>query len=128
VHAVRIIELARRQGLSLADIFAAVDVPDAPTGEAVITAELEMKYSGYFVRERKAAERLRRMGEFALALELPYSTMRSLSLEARQKLAQRRPSSLAMAARLSGVSPADLQNLVLEVTRLRRDPVSVDIA
>ena len=128
VHAVRIVELARRQDISLADLFAAVDLADAPIGEAVITAELEMKYYGYFVRERKAAERLRRMGDFVLALNLPYSAMRSLSLEARQKLALRRPSSLAMAARLSGVSPADLQNLVLEVTRLRRNPASIDIA
>jgi tRNA uridine 5-carboxymethylaminomethyl modification enzyme len=60
------------------------------------------------------------MGDFALALELPYGKMVSLSLEARQKLEQRRPASLAMASRLSGVSPADLQNLVLEVERWRR--------
>jgi tRNA uridine 5-carboxymethylaminomethyl modification enzyme len=119
VHAVRIIELARRQDIVLSELFAAVDLADAPTGEAVITAELEIKYAGYFVRERRAADRLRRMGDFALARELPYSTMTSLSLEARQKLEQRRPSSLAMAARLSGVSPADLQNLVLEVERWR---------
>jgi len=94
----------------------------------VITTELEIKYAGYFTRERKAAERLRRMGDFALALELPYGEMTSLSLEARQKLAQRRPVSLAMAARLSGVSPADLQNLVLEVERWRRQRGAASIS
>ena len=120
VHAVRIVELARRQNVALADLFAAANLPDAPTGEAVITTELEIKYAGYFARERQAAMRLHRMGDFALALELPYGKMMSLSLEARQKLEHRRPSSLAMAARLSGVSPADLQNLVLEVERWRR--------
>lgn len=120
VHAVRVVELARRQNVALADLFAAVDLPHAPTGEAVITAELEIKYEGYFVKERLAAVRLRRMGDFALARELPYHEMRSLSLEARQKLEQRRPASLAMASRLSGISPADLQNLVLEVERRRR--------
>jgi tRNA uridine 5-carboxymethylaminomethyl modification enzyme len=120
VHAVRIVELARRQNISLADLFAAALLSDAPVGEAVITAELEIKYAGYFAREREAAERLHRMGDFVLPVELPYSGMKSLSIEARQKLGQRRPSSLAMAARLSGVSPADLQNLVLEVARWRR--------
>jgi len=117
---VKLIELARRQNVGLADLFAAAGVEDAPTGEAVVTAELEIKYSTYFVREREAASRLRRMGDFALPPDLPYSDMRSLSIEARQKLGARQPSSLAMAARLPGVSPADLQNLVVEVERWRR--------
>lgn len=119
-HSVKIAELARRQELSLAALFAVTAVDDAPTGEALVTTELEIKYSGYFAREREAAERLRRMGDFALAVELPYAEMRSLSTEARQKLGHRRPTSLALAARIPGVSPADLQNLVLEVERWRR--------
>jgi tRNA uridine 5-carboxymethylaminomethyl modification enzyme len=119
-HSVKIAELARRQDLSLAALFTAAGLDDAPSGEAVITAELELKYAGYFAREREAAERIRRMGDFALAAELPYAEMKSLSTEARQKLACRQPSSLAMAARIPGVSPADLQNLVLEVERWRR--------
>ncbi len=130
VHAVRILELARRQKISLAELFSTLGVADAPTGEAVITAELEMKYYGYFARERAAAVRLRRMGDVVLAPDLPYAEMTSLSLEARQKLALRCPSSLAMASRLSGISPADLQNLVLEVERWRRQrgTTRVDVA
>jgi tRNA uridine 5-carboxymethylaminomethyl modification enzyme len=120
-HAVRIAELARRQDVSLEALFAAAGITDAPSGEAVVTAELELKYSGYFLREREAADRLRQMGGFVLAAELPYAEMKSLSTEARQKLGHRRPSSLAMAARIPGVSPADLQNLVLEVERWRRN-------
>ena len=119
-HSVKIADLARRQELSLAALFDAAGLRDAPTGEAVVTAELEIKYSGYFAREREAAERLQRMGHFALAAELPYASMKSLSTEARQKLGHRRPLSLAMASRIPGVSPADLQNLVLEVERWRR--------
>jgi tRNA uridine 5-carboxymethylaminomethyl modification enzyme len=46
--------------------------------------------------------------------------MRSLSLEARQKLAGLRPLSLAQASRIPGVSPSDLQNLVIEIERRRR--------
>ena len=119
-HSVKIIELARRQEIPLAALFDAAGLRDAPTGEAVVTAELEIKYAGYFTREREAAERLRRMGDFVLVAELPYTEMKSLSTEARQKLGHRRPSTLALAARIPGVSPADLQNLVLEVERWRR--------
>jgi tRNA uridine 5-carboxymethylaminomethyl modification enzyme len=63
---------------------------------------------------------MRRMGEFVLDESLPYSQMRSLSTEARQKLARIRPRSLAQASRISGVSASDLQNLVIEVERHRR--------
>ncbi|MBA4073310.1 MAG: tRNA uridine-5-carboxymethylaminomethyl(34) synthesis enzyme MnmG, partial [Gemmatimonas sp.] len=119
-HSVKISELARRQDVPLAALFDAAGLGDAPVGEAVVTAELEIKYAGYFAREREAADRLRRMGDFALAVDLPYADMKSLSTEARQKLGHRRPLSLAMAARIPGVSPADLQNLVLEAERWRR--------
>jgi len=51
---------------------------------------------------------------------LPYTEMRSLSFEARQKLAAIRPHSLAQAAGISGVSPTDLQNLVIEIEKRRR--------
>lgn len=119
-HSVKISDLARRQDVPLAALFEAAGLVDAPVGEAVVTAELEIKYAGYFARERDAADRMRRMGDFALAADLPYEHMKSLSTEARQKLGHRRPLSLAMAARIPGVSPADLQNLVLEAERWRR--------
>jgi tRNA uridine 5-carboxymethylaminomethyl modification enzyme len=63
---------------------------------------------------------MRRMGDFALGPDLEYGEMRSLSFEARQKLTSSRPLSLAQASRIPGVSPSDLQNLVIEVERRRR--------
>ena len=87
---------------------------------AVVTADLEIKYAGYFERERTQAERMRRMGDFALDRALDYAGMRSLSFEARQKLSSHRPLSLAQASRIPGVSPSDLQNLVIEIERRRR--------
>jgi tRNA uridine 5-carboxymethylaminomethyl modification enzyme len=90
----------------------------------MITAELEIKYAGYFARERLQADRMSRMGDFALAPSLPYAEMRSLSTEARQRLAAAQPASLAQASRISGVGASDLQNLVIEVERLRRQPAA----
>jgi tRNA uridine 5-carboxymethylaminomethyl modification enzyme len=120
VHSVRIAEVAKRQGVGLADLFRAVGVGADLPMDAVVTAELEMKYAGYFQRERVQADRMRTMGDFALSPELDYSAMNSLSFEARQKLASLRPTSLAQASRVPGISPSDLQNLVLEVGRTRR--------
>ncbi len=116
-HAVRIVEVAKRQGISLSDLFVATDVGKHLSREAVMTAELEIKYAGYFERERIQAEKMRRMGDLALDPELAYGEMRSLSFEARQKLQATRPLTLAQASRIPGVSPSDLQNLVLEAHR-----------
>ncbi len=121
----RISELARRPAVGLRHLFAAAGVAENICNDAITTVELELKYAGYFARERAQAERLRQMGAFALACNLPYETFRSLSSEARQKLAVRRPATLAQAGSIPGVSPSDLQNLVIEVERLRRVADSV---
>jgi tRNA uridine 5-carboxymethylaminomethyl modification enzyme len=119
-HSMKIAEVAKRQDVTLAELFRAVGVGAALDAGAVITSELELKYSGYFARERDQAAKLRRMGQFALDEAIPYLELRSLSLESRQKLARVRPSTLAQAARVPGVSPTDLQNLVIEIEKRRR--------
>jgi tRNA uridine 5-carboxymethylaminomethyl modification enzyme len=119
-HAMKIVEVAKRQGVALAELFATAGVGATLGREALVTAELEIKYAGYFTRERDQADKLRRLGGFALNDELPYERMLSLSFEARQKLTALRPTTLAQAARIPGVSPTDLQNLVLEVEKRRR--------
>jgi tRNA uridine 5-carboxymethylaminomethyl modification enzyme len=119
-HPIRIVEVARRQETSLKDLLGAVGVGRDLSDEALVTADLEIKYAGYFERERVQADRMRRMGDFALDADLDYQEMRSLSFEARQKLASIRPQSLAQASRIPGVSPSDLQNLVIEIERRRR--------
>jgi tRNA uridine 5-carboxymethylaminomethyl modification enzyme len=117
---VRIVEVARRQNVSLRALLDAVGQGADLDDEALITADLEIKYAGYFERERAQADRMRRMGDFSLDVDLEYSEMQSLSKEARQKLSNLRPRSLAQASRIPGVSPSDLQNLVIEVERRRR--------
>jgi len=119
-HSVKIAEVVRRQNVALADCFRAVGVGNAIGDDAILTTDLEIKYAGYFERERVQAERMRRMGDFSLDPDLEYGDMRSLSFEARQKLSNLRPHSLAQASRIPGVSPSDLQNLVIEIERRRR--------
>ena len=71
-------------------------------------------------REREAVRKLSELTDFSIPSDLPYFDLVSLSTEARQKLDQIRPESLAQAGRVPGVSPSDLQNLVFEVLRRRR--------
>ena len=117
VHAVRAVELARRNDVTLQSLFEAAGVGDGLPRDAVVGAELEIKYAGYFERERMQAERLVAQGAIVLSSSLDYASMRTLSIEARQKLERLRPGTLAQASAIPGISPADLQNLVLEIRR-----------
>lgn len=116
----RIAELAKRQRLDLYTLLTTAGLSDGISLDASVSVELELKYAGYFERERTHAERLRRMADVAIPSDLPYETLRSLSHESRQKLAARRPATLARAASIPGVSPSDLQNLLVEIERWRR--------
>jgi len=118
-HAMRLAEVARRPEVPLGALLHAAGLEARHSGDAIATVELEVKYSGYFERERTAAEKVRRLGDLPLDADLAYEEMRSLSIESRQRLTQVRPRTLAQAARLPGVSASDLQNLALELERRR---------
>ena len=126
-------DLARRPEVSLLDLagpggplsgngaraHAPASAPPAPTpGPDVLAAvEMEIKYAGYIAKERGRAERLERQAGFKLPGDLPYLELTSLSTEARQKLDRIRPATLAQAARVPGVAPSDLQNLMMEARK-----------
>ncbi len=113
-------ELAKRPEVSLLELagpggpFAGDGSPDL---DALAAAEMEIKYAGYVAKERSRAERLRRQSAVSLPADLPYLELASLSMEARQKLDRVRPRSVGQAARIPGVAPSDLQNLMMEVRK-----------
>ena len=116
-HAVRAVELTKRQDISLQSLFDAAGVGADLPRDAVIGAELEIKYAGYFDKERSRAARLTAQGTMTLPTSLDYDGIRTISIEARQKLGRLRPETLAQASAIPGISPADLQNLMWEVRR-----------
>ena len=118
-HGVRVAELAKRPGIDLRNALLAAGAYDVDAA-AALSVELELKYEGYFVRERAQAERLRSMRDVALPAEMPYADLHALSTEARQKLARLKPATLSHAAAIPGVSASDLQNLMIEVERRRK--------
>lgn len=98
---------------------AATAPPATPDEPAFRSVAIEMKYAGYVERERRRAEVLRTRAAFELTDDVPYADFATLSAEGREKLGRIRPSTLAQAGRIPGVSQADLQNLVMEVRKWR---------
>lgn len=112
--------LLRRPGVTLADLAPFDPARPALTKLLETKIETEIKYEGYLKRQQTAVERQKRLEETAIPDDFDYETMEGLRLEARQKLAAVRPHSLGQAGRISGVSPADLSVLTVQLTKKRR--------
>ena len=92
------------------------DRPDLPA-EVAEQVEISVKYEGYIQRQLQEVEELHRMESRALPPETDYAAIQGLRLEAREKLNAVRPLNLGQAARISGVSPADVAALMIWLER-----------
>jgi tRNA uridine 5-carboxymethylaminomethyl modification enzyme len=81
--------------------------------EIVESAEIGIKYAGYIERERKLAEKIKRLEKIKIANDIDYNSLTSISTEARQKLTRIRPRTIGQASRISGVSPSDISVLLV---------------
>ncbi len=80
-------------------------------------AEVRMKYAGYIMREREIADKMQRLEDIRIRGRFDYDTLLSLSTEARQKLKRIDPETLAQASRIPGVSPSDINVLLVLLNR-----------
>jgi len=102
------------EGLSfLAEVGSLLDSLGDLRTEVIEQVEIEVKYEGYFQRQRDQLVRFKRMEDRRLPNRMDYHSIAALSKEAREKLTHIRPVSLGQAARISGVSPADISVLAL---------------
>lgn len=85
--------------------------------EFVESAEIEMKYESYIHKEVEMVEKMNCLEDIRLDAEFDYGKLKSLSMEARIKLAKVKPTSLGQASRISGVSPADVSVLLVHMGR-----------
>ena len=85
--------------------------------EIVEQAEIQIKYRGYIERERYYAEKMHRLENIAIPESFDFNVMQSLTIEARQKLSRIRPTTLGQASRIPGVSPADINVLLVKFGR-----------
>ena len=115
--ALRVSDLARRPEVPLGSILLAAGIKS--DDEATAWADIEFKYGGYLLKERLSAERLGEMEQFPLPQNVDYRSLGSLAYEARERLQRLQPRTLGQASRIPGVSPSDLQNLLMELTRRR---------
>lgn len=85
--------------------------------EELELAEIEIKYSGYIEREKAIAEKLNKLEDIKIPSNLDYNSINSLTIEARQKLTRIQPKTIGQASRIPGVSPADINVLLVKFGR-----------
>ena len=85
--------------------------------EILEQAEIQVKYSGYIDKERANAEKSTRLENVNIPDDFNFENIKSMSIEAKQKLAKIRPATIAQASRISGVSPSDISVLLVHMGR-----------
>ncbi len=85
--------------------------------EILEQAEIQVKYSGYIEKERSNANKLTRLEDVKIPEDFDYNKIKSMSIEARQKLGKIRPVTISQASRISGVSPSDISVLLIYMGR-----------
>lgn len=123
-YGVKLRELIARPGISidfiaksLPGLQALLDAPANRHQEIAETAEIQVKYQGYIDRERQAADKMHRLENIRIKGHFNYADLTGLSTEARQKLTTINPETLAQASRIPGVSPSDINVLLVLMKR-----------
>ncbi len=88
-----------------------------PSAEIIEQAQVQIKYRGYIDRERAIADKLQRLENILIPDSFDYHTMQALTIEARQKLSKIRPQTIGQASRIPGVSPADVNVMLVKFGR-----------
>ena len=87
------------------------------TADVFEQAEIEIKYSGYIEKEKRNADKLKRLENIKIPKAFDYEALASLSFEAKEKLNKIRPGTLAQASRISGINPSDISVLLVAMGR-----------
>lgn len=109
----------KRPHIEISDFLPYLDVQvDAKVAHQT---QVEIKYEGYIVKARKEADKLRSVDELSIPEDINYDDVLHLSIEGRQKLTKIRPLTIGQASRISGVSPADVTNVLMTIkSRVRK--------
>lgn len=122
---VRLVELVKRPQLSITALACSLSrlvkeigrMEEERREEIVESAEILIKYGGYILRERELAEKQSRLEYVRIPESMDFEGLTALSTEARQKLARQRPATIGQASRIPGISPADINVLLLLLNR-----------
>lgn len=103
--------------LSAVDRFVRENIEVERRDEIIEAAEIKMKYRGYIEREKMVADKIHRLEDVRILGKIDYSSVTSISTEARQKLIRIQPETIAQASRIPGISPSDISILLLMMGR-----------
>lgn len=121
----RLVELVKRPQLSIMTLAGALSrlrkeiekIEEGRREEIVEAAEILIKYGGYILRERELAEKQTRLEYVKIPDTMNFDEIAAISTEARQKLSRQRPATIGQASRIPGISPADINVLLLLLNR-----------
>ena len=123
-HGCKLVDLINRPQITLENISAHIpafkrclDSVTERRDETIEAAEVRIKYQGYIDRERMIAEKMQRLESIKIRGKFDYASLQSLSTEARQKLQRIDPETLAQAGRIPGISPSDINVLLVLMGR-----------
>ena len=123
-HGCKLVDLISRPQITIENIAphipvfqAELDKFDDRKEEVIEAAEIRIKYKGYIDRERTIADKIHRLESIRIKGKFDYANLQSLSTEARQKLVKIDPETLAQASRIPGVSPSDINVLLVLLGR-----------
>ena len=122
---VKLIDVILRPQISIFDLIEDIkpfnvflnDVPKDRFTEILESAEISIKYSGYIDREKLVADKFRRLENISITGKFDYHQIHTISTEARQKLTEIQPDTIGQASRISGVSPSDINVLLVLLGR-----------
>ena len=122
---VKLVDLILRPQITIMSLLPYVDalrheverIEESRRDEIIEAAEILIKYQGYIDREKMVADKIHRLEELKLPAAMDYSSVKALSTEARQKLEKIRPVTVAQASRIPGISPSDINVLLLLMGR-----------
>lgn len=110
-------DLLARPGVTIAGLKDILPELNTENTEATEAAEIMIKYDGYIRREREYADKMHRLEDIKIGGHFDYNSIQSLSTEARQKLTAIQPKTIAQASRIPGVSPSDINVLLVMMKR-----------
>jgi len=122
---VKLIDVILRPQISIFDLTEEItpfksflkDIPEDRFTEILESAEIAIKYSGYIDREKLVADKFKRLENISIDGRFDYSRISTISTEARQKLSEIQPETIGQASRISGVSPSDINVLLVLLGR-----------
>jgi tRNA uridine 5-carboxymethylaminomethyl modification enzyme len=119
---VKLIDILARPGIGIRDLLGIAGKEEIRTEEYFMedlldSIEIDVKYRGYIERDRSFAEKIKRLDSIKIDTGIDFDSLLSISTEGRQKLKRYMPSTIGQASRISGVSPSDINVLLLFMGR-----------